>query len=136
MIKYCSPGSSTKRALVLLFVLACSSAPPGPEPIPPGAACGGCRMAISNPRLAAQIVATGEEPIFFDDLGCLRAYEKRPSAIAYVADYQTGVWLDASTASYFRCDSIETPMSSHLIAVAPGQTLTNCETLVRGEGKP
>lgn len=118
----------TKKVAIVLFLLSCSSAPPPPESIPAGAVCGGCRMLISDARLAAQIVAPGEETIFFDDIGCLRSHQKASTAIAYVADYRTGAWIDAAAASYLRCESIETPMGSHIIAAEHADTLPQCPT--------
>jgi copper chaperone NosL len=87
--------------------------------------CRFCRMMVSDPRLAAQIVAPFEEALFFDDIGCLRDYlASRPSlpegAVAYVADHRTKGWVLANEASYTRNPSIETPMGSHLIAHADG----------------
>jgi len=80
-------------------------------------------MALSDPRWAAQIVAPREEPLFFDDIGCLRDFLKGgPSlpdgAVAYVADHRTRAWIPASKAFYTRNPSVETPMGSHLMAHA------------------
>jgi copper chaperone NosL len=78
-------------------------------------------MAVSDPRFAAQLVASGEEPRFFDDLGCLRdwlrAHPDRPrGARAFVADHRTKAWVPAAAALYTRVPGLETPMSSHLVA--------------------
>jgi copper chaperone NosL len=86
-------------------------------------ACRFCRMPVSDPRLAAQLAAPGEEPALFDDIGCLRDFLKqsgeRPNgAVAYVADHRTGAWIRAARATYSRCPAVETPMGSHLIAHA------------------
>jgi len=83
--------------------------------------CRSCRMPVSDPKLAAQIAAPGEEPRFFDDIGCLRdflAEEKNRTAgsIAYVADHRTGQWIEARRAVFGRCPAVETPMGSHLVA--------------------
>jgi copper chaperone NosL len=87
--------------------------------------CRFCRMMVSDPGRAAQIVAPYEEALFFDDIGCLRDYlASGPSlpegAVAYVADHRTKAWVAAKDASYTRNPSIETPMGSHLIAHADG----------------
>ena len=37
-------------------------------------ACAHCRMVIVSQATAAQIAAPGEEPRFFDEIGCLRDY--------------------------------------------------------------
>jgi copper chaperone NosL len=78
-------------------------------------------MAVSDTRFAAQLVAPGEDPRFFDDVGCLRDYlRQRPSSrggtVAYVADHRTREWHRASRAVYTRRESLETPMASHLVA--------------------
>jgi copper chaperone NosL len=80
-------------------------------------------MAVSSPTFAAQIVAPGEEPLFFDDLGCLVTYlGQHPSvdarAVAYVADHRTRAWVPAAGATITRVDGLGTPMGSHLIAHA------------------
>jgi copper chaperone NosL len=78
-------------------------------------------MTVSDARFAAQLIAPGEEPKFFDDLGCLRDFLRRnprprEGTIAFVADHRTREWHRASRAVFTRSDSLETPMASHLIA--------------------
>jgi copper chaperone NosL len=84
--------------------------------------CASCRMAIVDGATAAQLVAPGEEPRFFDDLGCLRSYlttTKLPwRAVVYVADHRTGAWIPLAQAVYARQPALETPMGSRLIAHA------------------
>lgn len=110
------------------------------------APCAHCWMTVSDPTLAAQIAAPGEEPRFFDDIGCLSAYLKaHPSlsegAVAFVADHRTREWVPASAAVFTRVPAIETPMSSNLVAhassasrdqdrdVADGQPVSVAEVL-------
>jgi copper chaperone NosL len=111
-------------AALALGLAACSSGP-----VPPAAldtrneACRFCRMHVSDKRCAAQLVAPGEEPLFFDDLGCLAGYLKARSRqprgeVAYVADHRTGDWVAASQAVFTRVEGLETPMGSHVIAHA------------------
>jgi copper chaperone NosL len=85
-------------------------------------------MAVSDPRFAAQIVAPGEEPLFFDDIGCLADYLRQnpppaKGAVAYVADHRTRAWVLASKAIFTRVPRLETPMSSHLVAHADTASL-------------
>ncbi len=102
-------------AILAVLLLAC--APAGPVAIDTqNDACHWCRMTISDPRFAAQVLVPGEEPKFFDDLGCL-ASARRQGKI-YVADYDTGAWIPAERAHFERCTAIDTPMGSHLIARA------------------
>lgn len=115
------------RAAALLAALslgACSAGPPRPAELDPRhEACASCRMSVSDPSLAAQLVAPYEEPLFFDDLGCLRDYLKTaralpPGTLAYVADHRTRAWVRAGAAVYTRHEGLATPMGSHLMAHA------------------
>ena len=118
----------TRRRLSLAaaaLLLGC--APGGPPPPAPldtaNEACRHCRMMVSDRRFAAQLVARGEEPLFFDDLGCLRdhlaEHPGEPTAFtAWVADHRTADWVLAERAVYSRVEGLATPMSSHLIAHA------------------
>jgi copper chaperone NosL len=83
--------------------------------------CRWCRMAIADARTAGQIAAPLEEPLFFDDIGCLAEYlasrgTHAAGAVAYVADHRTGAWVPAAKAIYTRGVAFETPMASHLMA--------------------
>jgi copper chaperone NosL len=110
-------------SVLLLTAVACRRGPPQPARLDTrNDACAHCRMAVSNPRFAAQLAAPREEPRFFDDLGCLRdflqaAHPQPPrGALAYVADHRTGAWVRAAAAVYARVPGLETPMGSHLVA--------------------
>ena len=108
--------------MMVSVAAACGGGTPGPATLDPRHdACRACRMTVSDPRTAAQIVAPGEEPMFFDDIGCLAAYLKEnpppvKGAVAYVADHRTRAWVLASRATFTRVGRLETPMGSHLIA--------------------
>jgi copper chaperone NosL len=102
------------------FATACGG-PPGPASLDTrNEACASCRMAVSDARFAAQLVAPGELPRFFDDLGCLADYLKAgrapAGALAFVADHRTKGWLAADRAVYTRVPGLATPMGSHVIA--------------------
>jgi copper chaperone NosL len=79
-------------------------------------------MAVSSAVFASQLVAPGELPRFFDDLGCLADYlkaGKAPAGVtAFVADHRTKAWIRADRAVYTRVPGLETPMGSHAIAHA------------------
>jgi len=112
-------------ALCMSFALAVACGPGAPEPAPldtRNEQCASCRMAVSAAGLASQIVAPGELPLFFDDLGCLADYLKAgkapAGAVAFVADHRTKAWVRADRAVYTRVPGLETPMGSHVIAHA------------------
>ena len=115
------------KGLVLVlsvFLGACTGGPVGPaQPDTKNDACGWCRMAVSDLRFAAQLVAPNEEPRFFDDVGCLATFLKAGGApakgqLAYVADHRTKQWVRASAATYTKVPGLLTPMNSFLVAHA------------------
>lgn len=119
-----------RAALLAFLVLAC--APAGPVAIDTQHdACLWCRMTISNPRFAAQVLVPGEEPQLFDDLGCLA--NARPHGQVYVASYETGSWIAAERAHFERCSAIDTPMGSHLIARAKPKPNSGCTQVAARE---
>jgi copper chaperone NosL len=79
-------------------------------------------MAVSDARFSAQLVAPGELPSFFDDIGCLATFLKAgkapAQAAAYVADHRTKAWIRADRAVYARVSGLATPMGSQLVAHA------------------
>jgi len=115
-----------KRPAGLLLALvsaACASGPPEPAPLDTrNEACASCRMAVSEARFAAQVLPPGEDPLFFDDIGCLASFVKAGraprGATAFVADHQTRAWVRADAALYTRVPGLATPMGSHLTAHA------------------
>jgi copper chaperone NosL len=109
-------------ATIALAAISCAASTLGPAEIRLGEdACAHCRMTLLSSRTAAQIVAPGEEPIVFDELGCLRDYLSHHSIVdgarVFVADHRTGAWIDGATAIFTKA-TLSTPMSSGLIAHA------------------
>ena len=111
-------------ALLPLLAAACARGPARPAALDTrNDLCSSCRMAVSDRRFAAQIAAPGEEPKFFDDIGCLRnflaASQDLPGeARIFVADHRTGDWVPASLAVFMSVPGLQTPMDSHWIAHA------------------
>lgn len=109
-------------ALLVAVAAACGEARIEPAPLDTkNEACTWCRMAVSNPTFAAQVVAPGELPRFFDDIGCLADWLRAgrdvpPGAVAFVADHRTRAWIRADQAWYTSVPGLATPMSSHVIA--------------------
>jgi copper chaperone NosL len=112
----------TGAAAALLATNCAGSGASGPVTIDLGRdACSHCRMAIVSTATAAEIVAPGDEPQLFDDLGCLRDFAATaslpPDAVVFVADHRTGAWADARHAVFTKT-SLQTPMGSSLVAHA------------------
>ncbi|MBM3750344.1 MAG: hypothetical protein FJW21_04070 [Acidimicrobiia bacterium] len=98
-----------------------------PEPLVVGQeSCAFCRMTVSQPEFASQLLIDGELPKFFDDLGCLHAYLTATApgpegGIVFVTDHRLREWVRAEAAVYTRVPEVATPMASHLVAHAtPG----------------
>jgi copper chaperone NosL len=109
--------------VLLTLSLGCAAKQPVPAPLDTKTeVCSSCRMPVSGARLASQIVAPGEEPKFFDDIGCLRDHLIQSPAVrgsvAFVADHRTGAFVRAGQAIFTRCPAVATPMGSHLLAHA------------------
>ena len=81
--------------------------------------CSHCRMAIVSTATAAEIIAPGEEPRLFDDLGCLRDFiadaRAAADAVVFVTDHRSGAWVEARHAVFTKT-LLETPMASGLVA--------------------
>ena len=131
--------ASALHVLLILTAAACAGGPLPPAELSPGGsdACSFCRMAVSDRRTAAHIVAPGEEPRFFDDLGCLRGYlhehAREEGSRLFVADHRTEEWVDADAAVYARVPFVETPMGSHLLAWTDEESRTR--DVSGGEGR-
>jgi len=119
--------TTCRAAMALLLACligACAESGVGPaSPVLGRDTCAHCRMTLSSLRFAAQLVAPGEEPRFFDDIGCLRGFledapDRTAEAVAFVADHQSGAWVRAADAVFTRVETMETPMGSHLMAHA------------------
>jgi len=123
------------RSALLLFLslfgsLHCGGSRVEPASLEPGTeSCRYCRMHISELRFAGQLRAPGEEPMFFDDIGCLQAFlsdnrTARENHVAFVTDHRTQEWVLARSALYTR-SSVATPMGSGLIAHANARSRTD-----------
>lgn len=111
------------RLLLLGVLSGCANGAAQPVPIDTANdACAYCRMIVSDARVAAQIVAAGDEPRVFDDIGCLRDYlarhEMTRDAVVFVADHRTGEWVHATHAVYTLATGRRTPMASGIVAHA------------------
>lgn len=111
-------------ALAVAFAAGCAAGPPPPAVLDArNEPCRSCRMVVSDQAFASQIVGPGEEPQFFDDLGCLRSFLDGAPKIAarsvtYVADHRTKAWVRAESAVFVEAVSVTAPMGSRVLAFA------------------
>ncbi len=124
-----SAGCWSARCWVLVLgalVLGAGCAPAAvqPEPLAVGQeSCAFCRMTVSQPEFASQLLVDGELPKFFDDLGCLHTHLASTTpgpdgGVIFVTDHRTREWVPANAAVFTRAPAVATPMSSHLVAHA------------------
>jgi copper chaperone NosL len=131
-----------KRGLAVLVagvLIGCAAGPPPPAQLDPrNDNCAFCRMAVSDQRFAAQLVAPSEEAKFFDDIGCLLEHlsASPPSrgAVAFVADHRTKEWVAAASAVFTRNAALDTPMNSHLVAHASDESRRQDPAVAGGVG--
>ena len=114
-------GEGAFAAWCLFLVLTACGGEPQPVPIVYDEdACSHCRMAVSQPAFAAELVTPGGQVELFDDLGCLAAWlrEHPPPAGSglFVADYESHDWFAAPDATYLVSPELPTPMGSGLAA--------------------
>ena len=109
-------------ALGAMGLVACGSAPQPAALDAKNEQCQTCRMIVSDPARASQIVAPYEEPRFFDDLSCLSSYVTAhpltAGAVIYVADHRTRAWVRWDQAVYTRADALGGAMGSPIVAHA------------------
>ncbi len=107
--------------LMMLLLTACDGGPARPVAIDVrNDVCAQCRMVISTPKTAAQLLAPGEEPLLFDDLACLRAFTQTtavpPGSAVFVADHLSSEWLRIEDAVFTEVPGLQTPMGGGLLA--------------------
>ncbi|HKA90096.1 MAG TPA: hypothetical protein VKE22_20690 [Haliangiales bacterium] len=111
--------------------------PDGPEPIAwDREACAHCRMHISEPGFAAQLILADGRVLDFDDPGCLLAFiedEKPPLHRAWVHHAVEDRWMRLDDAAFAPVE--RSPMGYRLAAVDRGAAGTidraEAETRVR-----
>ncbi len=103
-----------------LFLFACGNA--GPEPINFNKdACDFCKMSISDPKFATELITAKRRVYKFDDLRCMLQYTAENSDVNvekyYVGNFSNGEKLiDATTAVFIKHDELRSPMGGNLAA--------------------
>jgi copper chaperone NosL len=81
--------------------------------------CAHCRMAISDPHFASEIIDQNGETYKFDDLGCMLAFKSRQADLMiagiFLKEYETLGWIPYERASIVTT-GISTPMGSGHVA--------------------
>lgn len=105
----------------LLALNGCGPSEIKPVDIYPEDMCSQCRMAISEPVFASEIITTDGDVFKFDDLGCLEKFQEKSGelkiAATFVKDYETKNWLLYEHSTIVQT-SLQTPMGSGKVAFA------------------
>lgn len=115
-------GAALALLLGASFLTGCEAKP---RPVRIGEECVHCRMQITAPQYAAELVTVKGRQYVFDDLACLLAFMGEASSIAFqdpqllAADFrQPSRWLPVQQAVFVRSAQLRTPMNGHTVAFA------------------
>ena len=101
----------------MMFLAACAET--GPQDIAVGKdQCDNCKMTISEPKYATQLITEKGRLYKFDDISCLTDYEtsnaeSTTNAKTYVADFPSGKFIERSTATFIKGGDIKSPMGGN-----------------------
>lgn len=105
--------------LVFFLMQSCSS---GPRPVKAGTdACTFCKMTVTDDRFAAELVTSTGKIFVFDDLNCLKGYQKEHTGkneqgTIYVVNYADHQMIPAAQAFYVKSEQLHSPMGSNTVA--------------------
>ncbi len=121
--KYLVPPGVFAAALIfsLLALVNCQTRKIEPVAIAAEDMCSYCRMAISEKRVAAELIDSESQAFKFDDIGCMVNFVKNQKnsakTVAYfVMDFENREWVKAESAFFVRSNEIRTPMNGGIIA--------------------
>lgn len=107
--------------LALLVIVSCGPGEIVPVELYAEDECAACRMAISSPEFASEIIKKDGSAAKFDDLKCFEKYRREQNAgefeAMFVKNYETKGWIPFDKSIIIQT-GIETPMGSGKIAVA------------------
>ena len=124
------------------FFTVVSCAKSGPQEIAVGKdQCENCKMNITEPKYATQMVTSKGKVFKFDDIKCMQDYatsntQNAGDAKTYVADFPSGQFFESTTATFITGGTIKSPMGGNTqaykdkaaaqkAATELGATLTN-----------
>lgn len=105
-------------ALTAAAMVGCGSSEIRPVDIYPEDMCAHCRMAVSDPHFAAEIINKDREVFKFDDIGCMEEFSAKMQsepAELFVKDFETTEWVPLTKATIVETD-VFTPMGSGKVA--------------------
>lgn len=126
--------------LLIVLVIVCSCNGNQPEPINYGKDdCSSCKMTIMNDKFGAELITTKGKVFKFDDLICMVAFikdqklEETNISQKLVADFLNDHQLiDATNATYFVGDELNSPMRGNAAAFLNEQDATQFQNNKNG----
>jgi copper chaperone NosL len=110
--------------VLTMFISSCGPKEIVPVELYPEDECAACRMAVSSPEFASEIINVDGTVVKFDDLRCFENYRKTHTpdefAAIFVMNYDTKQWMPFGKSIVIQT-SIETPMGSGQVAVGDQQ---------------
>ncbi len=120
-------GKTILASLMLFLFVSCSS---GPKPIEAGKdECSFCKMIISDPRFASELVTKKGKVYKFDDLHCLNSFSKSGTLTdssgrsIYLVDFSTGDFIKPQESLFLKSESLKSPMGSNIAAFLNSDSL-------------
>jgi hypothetical protein len=104
-----------------IILISCGPKEIAPVDLFPEDECASCRMTVSVPQFASEIILKDGTSVKFDDLRCLEKFRKTRDvteiAAIFVMNYDTKQWMPFGKSIVIQT-GIETPMGSGQVAVA------------------
>jgi len=114
-------GKRYRWFIVAAALAGCGTSELRPVELFPEDECAHCRMSVSDPKFASEIITQNGEVFKFDDLSCLDKFRKHRNdqaiAAIFVKDFETTRWLRYEQSVIIET-GIATPMGSGKIAVS------------------
>lgn len=115
--------TSIKTTMMLLLVVLFSACSQEPAEMHYGSdECVHCKMMITNPQFASQVVTEKGKALKFDAIECMAVYQRQHSdelkgAKLWVNNYENpGQWLLAPNAQFVKSEVVKSPMGESLLA--------------------
>lgn len=104
----------------LMLLMGCEDYTRPTEPFWNKQPCAHCRMLVSDPRFAAQLVTHDHDRLYFDDPGCLAAYmHEHAKEVEHAWVHTDSAWISAEGARFSAGAS--SPMGYGFITSAKGE---------------
>ncbi|MEX6686930.1 nitrous oxide reductase accessory protein NosL [Danxiaibacter flavus] len=131
-------GSIAVLFIISIFASSCSAQP---QPINAGRdQCSFCKMNISDPKFASEIISKKGRVFKFDDTHCIMSFLKKKSldsadvkAIYFTDFYSPGQLLPKDEMFFYKSDKFNSPMNGNIVAFKRTQDIKHVQEQFEGE---